>query len=207
MLDLTRVLRTSGTLPHLKAVPKWPHHTLSPRPFSNHLHSPSRWRTLYTLLDSDSAPIHTTNALPPNHPPSSSLSVESYHHPVPEPCSTYERSSSSPLLPSSLRLSSPRTTARSSQRHKSLVRIIAVRYAPCRFSLTFLTKTRTSSAQCIHTRPLLRIYTTSQPYGSLRLSSRTTVMVKRCGRKSRLAFRILHPRASSMEAPSTRRMI
>jgi hypothetical protein len=129
-----RVPRTSGTLPHLKTVPKWPHHTLPPHPFSNHLHYPSRWRTLYTLLDSDSGPIHTTNALPPNHCPSSSLSVKPYHDPVPEPCSTCGRSSSSPLLPSSLPLSSPRTTARSSQRHKSLVRIITVRFALCHFA-------------------------------------------------------------------------
>ena len=134
------------------------------------------------------------------------LSVEPYRRPAPVRCSTHERLNSSPLLPSSLRQSSPKTTAWSRPSHKLLVRIIALRYTLCHFSLIFRTKTRTSSAQCIHTRPLLRIYTTSQPYG-LRLSSRTTVMAKRCGRRSRLAFRILHPRASSMEAPSTRRTI
>ena len=62
--------------------------------------------------------------------PHPSLSAESYHDPVAQPCSTYERLSSSPLLPSSQRLSLPRTTARSSLRHKSLVRIIAVPLRP-----------------------------------------------------------------------------
>ena len=50
-------------------------------------------------------------------------------------CSTYERLISSSLSPSSLRLSSLRTTARSSLRHKSLVRIYAVHRALCRSSL------------------------------------------------------------------------
>jgi hypothetical protein len=198
--------RTSGAMPHLKTVPKWPHRTFSSSslPLPNHLHFPSTWRTLYTLLDSDGEPICTTNALPPNHCPHPSLSVEPYHDPVPEPCSTYERLSSSPLLPSSQLLSSPRTTARSSLRHKSLVRIIAIPYDHfCSSSLKCFTKIRTSSAQYILTRPLPRIYTTSQRYGSLRLSSQTIVTDKRCGRKSRLAFRTSHPRASSMEAPST----
>ena len=54
---------------------------------------------------------------------------------MPETCSTYERLISSSLSPSSLRLSSPRTTARSSLRHKSLVRINAVHRALCRSSL------------------------------------------------------------------------
>ena len=50
-------------------------------------------------------------------------------------CSAYERLKSSSLSPSSLRLSSLRTTDRSSLRHKSLVRIYAVHRSLCRSSL------------------------------------------------------------------------
>jgi hypothetical protein len=129
------VSRISGASPHLKTVPKWPHRAFPPRPLSNLLHPPSRWRTLYTLLDSDSGPIYTTNAL--IVVPRPSLSAESYRDQVPEPCSTYERLSSSPLLPSSLRLSSPRATPRRSLKHNTQVRIIAVRRALCRPLLKF----------------------------------------------------------------------
>ena len=138
--------------PHLKTVPRRPDHTF-PRPLI-HLHSPSRWRTLYTLLDSDGGPIYTTNACHLIAVPRPSLSVEPYHDPVPESCSTYQRLNSSPQLPSSPRLSSPRTTARSSLRQISLVRIIAVRYAFCRSSLILVSQTRTSNARYILTRPL-----------------------------------------------------
>ena len=51
-----------------------------------------------------------------------------------------------------------------SLRHKSLVRIIAVRCAHS--PLIFFTKIRTPSAQCILTRPLPRIYRTFQQYGA-----------------------------------------
>jgi hypothetical protein len=42
--------------------------TFPPFPLPNHLRFPSRWRTLYTLLDSDGGANHTTNALPPKSP-------------------------------------------------------------------------------------------------------------------------------------------
>ena len=90
---------------------------------------------------------------------------------------------------------SHRTTARSSLKHKSLVRIIVVCYALCRSSLKkIISKTRTPSAQYILTLPLPRIYRISQRYGSLRPSSRPIALAKRCGRKSRQTFRISHPK-------------
>jgi hypothetical protein len=63
-------------------------------------------------------------------------------------------------------------------------------------------QTRTSN---ILTRPLLRTAMDSRLYGNLRSSSRTTptLMARRCGRKSRVAFGsafpISHPRASLLE--------
>jgi hypothetical protein len=62
----------------------------------------------------------------------------------------HERLTISPLL---LCLSSPRSTARSSLRHKSPVHIIAVRYSLCRYLLKIFTESRTPSAQYILTVP------------------------------------------------------
>src|SRR5229473_6865256 len=71
------------------------------------------------------------------------------------------------------------------------------------FAKKYFSQTRTPNAQYILTRPWRRTFTISHRYGSLRHSSRAIVPASRCSRKLRLAFRISHLRASSMEAPST----
>ena len=56
-----------------------------------------------------------------------------------------------------------------------------------------------SYSTCPRPGPLPRKYTIPHLYGSLRLSSRSTVTTKRCGRKSCLSFRISHPMSAQWE--------
>jgi hypothetical protein len=169
----------------------------SPSP-SNH-HFPPRLRTLYTLLDSYvvQSRFYTINALPPATPPSllPSLARDS----ALERWLTCERLNFSLLSSSLPRQCSPRITVRSSLRPKSLVRIIIVIVLSLKYVLS---QTRTRNARHILTRSLLRTLPISPQYGSLRLSSRATLPVKRSGQKLRLAFRISHLKASLMEVPS-----
>ena len=111
---------------------------------------------------------------------------------MPESCSIYERlNSSPPFHPLSLRLRpGPQLGASEAQ-------IIGAYYRRRHF---YFYEDRNAECTVYSYPPIaqnIHKYTTSDRYGAVPLSSRTTVMAKRCGRKSPLeAFRISHPRAT-----------